>query len=121
MPDRCACATLPVQRQYGDRLMIDVDATTVRLLGHTRTGTMVLQRADCPLEQTGKILEAETRYTLRHYLRCRSCDRTVLYGLCIRGEPVFRDAEPDEPLTVPWERSDTFVDVLGGPVLRYGR
>ncbi len=121
MPDPCACANLPVRRPGSRGDAIDVAGTTGSLLDRVRAGEMVLLRADCPLELTGEILAAETRYTLRHYLRCRLCEQTMLYGLCIRGEPIFRPADPDEPLTVAWEPSTTFVDTVGGPVLRYGR
>ncbi|MEH1098681.1 hypothetical protein [Micromonospora sp. CPCC 205561] len=96
--------------------MIDSSRTTANLLQRVALGDMVLLRADCPLERTTAIFESETRYTLRHYLGCRVCDRTILYGLCVRGLPIYRHVDADEPVTVRWERSETFVDHLGGIV-----
>jgi hypothetical protein len=71
---------------------IDVHVTTGRLLDRVRSADMVLLRADCPLERTNEIFEAETRYTLRHYLRCQRWDRTVLRG----SPPTFR-GHPGRP------------------------
>lgn len=99
--------------------LIDVAPTTARLIDRVRAGELELLRADCPLERTVELFEAERRYTLRHYLRCRVCGRTVLYGLAARGFPIYRHVPGDEPVTVRWEPSDTFVDTLGGPVLRF--
>lgn len=109
------CDGVPVHWDT-DRPMLNVSATTDRLRERVAAGDMALLRADCPLEQTVAMLEAERKYTLNHYLRCLRCGRTVFYGLCIRGEPIYRHVEWDAPVTVAWERTETFVNPMGGDV-----
>ena len=58
-----------------------------------RQGGMELFAGDCPLEDTGAVLDAERHYTVCHYLRCRRCGALYFAGACIRGRPVFRRVE----------------------------
>ena len=54
---------------------------------------MELYAGDCPLEDTGAVLDAEQHYTVCHYMQCRSCGALYFVGACIRGTPVFRQVE----------------------------
>lgn len=120
MSTSCVCESVVVEKRYGHgESMIDPFATTDRLLARVESGEMLLLRADCPLERTNALFESDTRYTLNHYLRCQACGRTVYYGLCIRGLPIYRHVDADTPASRVWERSETFVDHLGTPVQWY--
>ncbi|MFC8192530.1 hypothetical protein ACFUMH_12820 [Cellulomonas sp. NPDC057328] len=119
--ETCTCDDLPVPAAFPDgSTYLDPFRTTDRVLDAVRDGRMVLLRADCPLEETNRIFESDTRYTLMHFLRCTVCGRTVQYGLCIRGLPIYRHVHADEPVERRWERSATFVDALGAPVRWHG-
>ena len=69
-------------RQYDQHLQ--------KLMELERQGDMELYAGDCPLEDTGAVLDAEQHYTVCHYMRCRSCGTLYFVGACIRGTPVFR-------------------------------
>ena len=72
-------------RQY-DRILRE-------LMELERQGRMELFAGDCPLEDTGAVLDAEQHYTVCHYVRCRRCGALYFVGACIRGRPVFRQVD----------------------------
>ena len=49
-----------------------------------------LYAGDCPIEEVQRILMEESHYTIRHYLKCKTCNQHFLIGACIRGTPVYR-------------------------------
>ena len=76
-----------------------------------RKGEMDLFAGDCPLEDTGAVLDAEQHYTVCHYMRCRSCGALYFVGACIRGVPVFRqvaDIKKENLDTRLWGRCGTY-------------
>ena len=66
------------------------DQLLQKLMELERQGDMELYAGDCPLEDTGAVLDAEQHYTVCHYMRCRNCGALYFVGACIRGAPVFR-------------------------------
>ena len=66
------------------------DQLLQKLMELERQGDMELFAGDCPLEDTGALLDAEQHYTVCHYMQCRSCGALYFVGACIRGAPVFR-------------------------------
>ena len=93
-----------------------------------RQSVMELFAGDCPLEDTGAVLDAERHYTVCHYLRCRSCGTLYFVGACIRGAPVFRqvaDIRKENLDTRLWGRCGTHAglgsdhpSLAGGVVLQ---
>lgn len=69
------------------------DQILQKLMELERQGVMELFAGDCPLEDTGAVLDAERHYTVCHYMRCRGCGALYFVGACIRGAPVFRQVE----------------------------
>lgn len=64
-----------------------------RLIELERQGDMELYAGDCPLEDTGAVLDTEKHYTVCHYMQCRRRGALYFVGACIRGAPVFRQVE----------------------------
>ncbi|MDQ0088594.1 hypothetical protein J2T12_002000 [Paenibacillus anaericanus] len=52
-----------------------------------------LYAGDCPLEEVARHLSEEIHYTVRHYLRCKSCNHYFFIGACIRGTPIYKTIE----------------------------
>ena len=76
-----------------------------------RKGEMELFAGDCPLEDTGAVLDTEQHYTVCHYMRCRSCGAIYFIGACIRGIPVYRKVEnlqAENLYTKLWGRYGTY-------------
>jgi hypothetical protein len=46
---------------------------------------------------------SDLKYTIVSFLECRDCRRTIFWGLCIRGEPILRYAEPAEVERWSWD------------------
>ena len=81
------------------------------ITGGDRQGDMELYAGDCPLEDTGAVLDAEQHYTVCHYMRCRGCGALYFVGACIRGAPVFRqvaDIRKENLDTRLWGRCGTY-------------
>ena len=76
------------------------DQLLQKLMELERQGDMELYAGDCPLEDTGAVLDAEQHYTVCHYMRCRGCGALYFVGACIRGAPVCRQ-EPGHPAVGP--------------------
>lgn len=80
----------------------DIDATTDALLRRVASGRMRERRGDVPLADMIALLESELKYTVVAYLDCLDCGRVLLWGLCVRGAPILRHAEPAETDRRPW-------------------
>lgn len=90
------------RRQY-DRLLR-------QLIELERQGRMELFAGDCPLKDTGAVLDAEQHYTVCHYVRCRRCGALYFAGACVRGTSVFRqvsDIQKENLSTRLWGRCGT--------------
>lgn len=90
-------------RQYAQLLQ--------KLMELERHSDIELFAGDCPLEDTGAVLDAEQYYTFCHYMRCRSCGALYFVGACIRGAPVFRqvaDIRKEKLDTRLWGRCGTY-------------
>ncbi|MDV3426203.1 MAG: hypothetical protein LIR50_03300 [Bacillota bacterium] len=55
-----------------------------------KQGRIELYAGDCPIEEVEKNLNDEIHYTIRHYFKCKTCDRYFFIGDCIRGVPVYK-------------------------------
>lgn len=86
-----SCSQLATQmKEDGSISYRQYDQLLQKLMELERQGDMELFAGDCPLEDTGAVLDAEQHYTVCHYTRCRSCGALYFVGACIRGVPVFR-------------------------------
>lgn len=87
------------------------DQLLQKLMELERQGDMELYAGDCPLENTGAVLDAEQHYTVCHYMQCCSCGALYFVGACIRGAPVFRqvaDIKKENMDTRLWGRCGTY-------------
>ncbi|SDC17357.1 hypothetical protein [Nocardioides lianchengensis] len=94
------CETVAVGAPDGH---LDLAATQANLEGRVADGRMRVLAADVPLEEMVDLLVADTKYTIVTFLGCLVCGRTIFWGLCIRGRPVYRHDSPDAPSTYRWE------------------
>lgn len=86
-----SCGQLAAQmKEDGSISYRQYDQLLQKLMELERQGDMELYAGDCPLEDTGAVLDAEQHYTVCHYMRCRGCGALYFVGACIRGAPVFR-------------------------------
>ena len=85
------------------RRPIDVERTTAALIRRTAAGQMRVLRADVALEDMLPLAESELRYTVVSFLQCMHCHATKLWGLCIRGEPLYRTEAPGAELRWRWQ------------------
>ena len=87
------------------------DQLLQKLIELERQGDIELYAGDCPLEDTGAVLDAEQHYTVCHYMQYRSCGALYFVGACIRGTPVFRqvaDIRKENLDTRLWGRCGTY-------------
>lgn len=107
-----SCGQLTAQmREDGSISYHQYDQLLQKLMELERQGDMELFAGDCPLEDTGAVLDAEQHYTVCHYMRCRSCGALYFVGACIRGVPVFRqvaDIKKENLDTKLWGRYGTY-------------
>ncbi|MFT4234182.1 MAG: hypothetical protein QM607_04165 [Microbacterium sp.] len=95
MPETALCPVCDAAVvRRGSRSWIDVEATNAALIDLVRRGEMRVLRGDVPLEDMIALAESELRYTVVSFLACHRCQNTKFWGLCIRGEPVYRTCRP---------------------------
>ena len=86
-----SCGQLAAQMKEDSSISYrQYDQLLQKLMELERQGDMELYAGDCPLEDTGAVLDAEQHYTVCHYMQCRNCGALYFMGTCIRGAPVFR-------------------------------
>ena len=107
-----SCGQLAAQmKEDGSISYRQYDQLLQKLMELERQGDMELYAGDCPLEDTGAVLDAEQHYTVYHYMRCRGCGALYFVGACIRGAPVFRqvaDIRKENLDTRLWGRCGTY-------------
>lgn len=86
----------------GGAVTWDIDATTDALLRRVESGRMRELRGDVPLADMIALLESELKYTVVMYLDCLDCGRVILWGLCVRGDPILRQVSSSESARRPW-------------------
>ena len=64
---------------------------------------MYVIRGDCPLEMMADLLYAETVYAIVQFLHCNICSKTIQWGVCIRGAPIYKAVEKDVVDRWPWD------------------
>ena len=83
-----SCGQLAAQmKEDGSISHRQYDQLLQKLMELERQCDIELYAGDCPLEDTGAVLDAEQHYTICHYMRCRSCGALYFVGACIRGTP----------------------------------
>jgi hypothetical protein len=80
----------------------NIDATTRALIQRVDDGRMRELRGDVPLADMIPLLESELKYTITSVLECLDCGRALLWGLCVRGNPILRHVERAEIEHRPW-------------------
>lgn len=81
----------------------DVEAITAALLERVAAGTMREVRGDVPLADMVDLLVSEQKYAIVAFVECLGCARTLFWGLCVRGAPILRRADPTEAEGWRWE------------------
>ena len=106
-----SCGQLAAQMKEDSSISYrQYDQLLQKLMELERQGDMELYAGDCPLEDTGAVLDAEQHYTVCHYMQCRNCGALYFMGACIRGAPVFRqvaDIRKENLDTRLWGRCGT--------------
>lgn len=98
-----ACATCDSAGVPGRGTMPwDIEATTADLQARVSAGRMRELRGDVPLEDMLALLESELKYTVVTCLECLDCGRVLLWGLCIRGNPILEHVERSRVESRPW-------------------
>ena len=107
-----SCGQLAAQmKEDGSISHRQYDQLLQKLMELEQQGDMELFAGDCPLEDTGAVLDTEQHYTACHYMQCRSCGALYFAGACIRGAPVFRqvaDIRKENLDTRLWGRCGTY-------------
>ena len=107
-----SCGQLAAQmKEDGSISHRQYDQLLQKLMELERQGDMELFAGDCPLEDTGAVLDAEQHYTACHYMQCRGSGALYFVGACIRGAPVFRqvaDIRKEKLDTRLWGRCGTY-------------
>jgi hypothetical protein len=80
----------------------DIVATTDALIQRVNAGKLRELRTDVPLEDMVSLLESDLKYTVASFMDCLDCGRVLFWGLCIRGNPIFRHADRAEIDRWPW-------------------
>lgn len=98
-----ACETCETIGVPGDGVIPwDVLATTEALIQRVGAGRMRELRGDVPLVDMVSLLESEQKYTVSSFVECLDCGRVLFWGLCVRGNPILRDADRMEIDRRPW-------------------
>lgn len=56
-------------------------------------GRIELYAGDCPVSEAKEHLERELHYTVCNYFKCKTCEKFIYIGACIRGTPKFKMLE----------------------------
>lgn len=96
----CDTAGVADEARHGG---IDIVATTDALIQRVDDGRMRVVRGDVPLTDMVALLESDMKYTIVTYLSCTDCERTVFWGLCIRGAPILKHVDASRPERHSWE------------------
>ena len=87
------------------------DQLLQKLVKLEQQGAVELFAGDCPLKDTGAVLDTEQHYTVCHYMQCRKCRAIYFVGACIRGTPILRqvaDVRKENLGTRLWGRCGTY-------------
>ncbi|KRB77130.1 hypothetical protein ASE01_10295 [Nocardioides sp. Root190] len=96
----CAEVGLPREVPPG---RIDAVATTSGLGSLIAAGRLREVRGDVPVSDMLDLASSDLKYTIVSFLECQDCHRTIFWGLCIRGDPILRYADPAEVERRSWE------------------
>ena len=103
-PKSCPCCSTAVI--YNDRTPphnINIQATCDELIKRCSNGEMNVIRGDCPIEMMVGLFNTDTIYTIVQFLHCNACSKTIFWGLCVRGAPIYKAVERDKVDKWPWE------------------
>ena len=111
VPCTC-CDTAVIYNDITPPHNINIRATCDELIKRCSNGDMYVIRGDCPLEMMVGLLEKETVYTLVQFLHCNKCDKTIFWGLCVRGVPIYKVVKEDEVDKWAWEDKLKYVNEI---------
>ncbi|MGC0368192.1 hypothetical protein [Microbacterium sp. SLBN-111] len=102
-PDCEVCTTVPAYRDsYGERVL-DIGLTEAHLGERLDDGRMRVLRGDVPLHDMVALAESDLKFTIVLFTQCEACRTTWFYGLCIRGQPIFKPDEPGAEYQWHWD------------------
>jgi len=82
---------------------VDIALTSRELQRRVDSGQMRYLRGDVALEEMLQLADSDMKYTIVSFLECTACGQTRFWGLCIRGAPIYRSADPAEVSRWSWE------------------
>jgi hypothetical protein len=103
LPHCDVCTSVAVYRDSYGRRVIDIAPTEDRLAEKLDDGRMRVLRADVPLRDMMPLARADLKFTIVLFARCEVCGTTWFYGLCIRGQPMYKAVEAGAEDTWPWD------------------
>lgn len=80
---KCAIENADIYR-YNYKLIVGMSETLIK------DDLFELYAGDCEIEDTLDLLYAETKYTISHYVKCKTCEQYYFFGACVRGAPVHK-------------------------------
>ncbi|MFD0556466.1 hypothetical protein FB566_1707 [Stackebrandtia endophytica] len=83
---------------------MDIAATIDALGDRVSDGRMRVIRGDVQLTDMLDLFASDLKYTIVSFLECRHCERTVRFGLCIRGAPIYEHVDGTVPAAHPWQK-----------------
>ena len=93
LPDCDVCTSVAAYRtSYGD-VELDIRVVEERLAKRFDDGRMHVLKSDVPLRDMVSLAESDLKYTIALFARCDACGTTWFYGLCIRGQPLYKPVE----------------------------
>ncbi|MDF2047697.1 hypothetical protein P2P98_16160 [Microbacterium sp. Kw_RZR3] len=101
---RCdVCTSVAVYRDFYGRRVIDIEPTEDRLAERLDDGRMSVLRADVPLRDMMPLARSDLKFTIVLFARCEVCGTTWSYGLCIRGQPMYKPVEAGAENAWSWD------------------
>lgn len=94
MCDKCSEISLVFEKYKAKKDYENVIKEVCRLIMlRIDKNEMEIYAADCLIEKIMEIVEKEEHYTICTYLKCLNCKNYYFFGICIRGEPVYKKVE----------------------------
>ena len=97
------CGTAVIYNNGKPPHNINIQATCDELIKRCSNGEMNVIRGDCPIEMMVSLFNMDTVYTIVQFLHCNACSKTIFWGLCVRGAPIYKAVERDKVDKWPWE------------------
>lgn len=107
----CDAEVMTVEQTYpSGQVALEVGPTQRAIEERLSDGRFEVIRADVPVDEIVDLLISDTKYTIITYLRCTVSNETILWGLAIRGTPIYQHVLPMAPFVRRWEDGYPRVD-----------